>query len=235
MPDVLPVRLAYEFSESKGLEADVEKIRTLPSKPGAKYMTGVRRGYMADLLKKHQLFEESAQEYWPEGLTPAGRRIIEKHGRRREDYDDLDDEEVIENHPESEGSAFAYEADLQNFLAKNLQILEPGLTLYEDDRGKGTEYPVMDGRIDVLAKDVSGQFVVIELKLSRGRNRALGQILYYMGWIDEHLGGTEPCRGIVVARAVGDDLRLACRRTPGVELYEYSLQVSVHKIGVLAE
>jgi len=235
MPDVLPVRLAYEFAERKGLEAEVEQIRMLPLKPGAKYMTGVRRGYMADLLEKHQLLEEFARELWPEGLTPAGHRIIEKHRRRREDYDDLDHEEVIGDSPENEESAFAYEADLQNFLAKNLQILEPGLILYEDERGKGTEYPVADGRIDVLAKDVSGQFVVIELKLSRGRNRALGQILYYMGWIDEHLDGTEPCRGIVVARSVGDDLRLACRRTPGIELYEYSLQVSVRKIGIPAK
>ena len=233
MSDVLPVRLAYEFAESKGLETEVEQIRTLPLKPGAKYMTGVRRGYMADLLEQHQVLEEFFREHWPEGLTQAGERILAKHLRRREDYDDLDEEEEGNGGTlDNEESAFAYEADLQNFLAKNLHILESGLTLYEDERGKGVEYPVTDGRIDVLAKDASGNFVVIELKLSRGRNRALGQILYYMGWVDANLNGNMSCRGIVVARAIGDDLKIACGRTPGVELYEYSLQVSVSRVAV---
>jgi hypothetical protein len=31
------------------------------------------------------------------------------------------------------GSEFAYECDLQNYLAKNLHRIEPGLRLYEDE------------------------------------------------------------------------------------------------------
>jgi RecB family endonuclease NucS len=46
---------------------------------------------------------------------------------------------------------------------------------------------VDSGRIDVLAVDSENKYVVIELKLSRGRSKALGQLNYYMGWVDEHL------------------------------------------------
>lgn len=38
------------------------------------------------------------------------------------------------NEPTNSGSTeFAYEADLKNYLAKNLHIIEPGLKLYEDE------------------------------------------------------------------------------------------------------
>ena len=29
---------------------------------------------------------------------------------------------------------------------------------------------------------------MIDSELSQGRNKALGQLLYYMGWVDKHLG-----------------------------------------------
>ena len=94
----------------------------------------------------------------------------------------------------------------------------------------GVEYPIDEGRIDILANDAEGRFVVIELKVSRRRNRALGQLLYYMGWIDEHLGDGRACRGVVVAKDIGRDLMLACGRTPGVELFAYTLQVAVTRV-----
>jgi len=49
--------------------------------------------------------------------------------------------------------------------------------------------------------DKADRFVVFELKVTRGRNKALGQLLYYMGWVDKHLG-KGPCRGIIVAREI---------------------------------
>ena len=85
------------------------------------------------------------------------------------------------------------------------------------------------GRIDLLAKGKDGKFVVIELKLSRGRNKTLGQILHYMGWADKELGNA-PCRGYIVANSIPDDLRLAVSRVPGVKLAEYKLSFSIKPV-----
>ena len=43
---------------------------------------------------------------------------------------------------EEDGKEFAYEKDLQNFLAKNLSLIEDGLTLYVEEGIKGIEFPV---------------------------------------------------------------------------------------------
>ena len=91
------------------------------------------------------------------------------------------------------------------------------------------EFPVDGGRIDILAIDNANQFVVFELKLTRGRNKTLGQLLYYMGWVDKHLGNGS-CRGIIIAKEISDDLITAVQRVKGVSLYRYKLSVSVEKV-----
>lgn len=70
---------------------------------------------------------------------------------------------------------------------------------------------------------------MLELKLSRGRNKALGQLLYYMGWVDKHLGNG-PCRGMIIAKEIPQDLILATGRVSGISLYKYHLSVSVERI-----
>ena len=72
--------------------------------------------------------------------------------------------------------------------------------------------------MDILARDRNGKLVVIELKLSRGRNRTIGQLLYYMGWIDQHLGDGK-CRGMIIAREITSDLIVATTRVLGISLY----------------
>lgn len=61
---------------------------------------------------------------------------------------------AIEEDTEPAGSAeFAYEADLRNYLAKNLSILEAGLKLYQDEGITGVKFPVGGQFIDILAVD----------------------------------------------------------------------------------
>jgi len=81
------------------------------------------------------------------------------------------------------------------------------------------EFPVDDGEIDILATDRQQRFVVFELKLAGGCNKVLGQLLYHMGWVDKHLGNG-PCRGIIVAKEISDDLISAAQRVKGVSLYQ---------------
>ncbi len=122
------------------------------------------------------------------------------------------------------------EAHLRDFLAKRPETLEPGLHLYQAGEKNGVEFTVDHGRIDLLALDREGRYVVVELKVNRGRNKALGQLLYYMGWVDQHLGKGRQCRGIIVASEISEDLMLAVRRTSGVSLLRYTLSVSVEPI-----
>src|SRR2546426_852742 len=78
---------------------------------------------------------------------------------------------------------FAYETDLRNYLAKNLSKLEAGLKVYEDEGITGVEFPVGGRFIDILAMDANGALVVIELKVSRGYDRVVGQLMRYVAWI----------------------------------------------------
>lgn len=130
-------------------------------------------------------------------------------------------------------AAFAYESDLRNFLSKNLNAIEPGLRLYEEEGIKGIEFPVGGRFIDILALDAQGAYVVIELKVSRGYDRVLGQLRRYMGWIAKHQAEQgQTVRGIIVAREISEDLVLACFGVADVELFEYEMSVTVRRVAV---
>jgi RecB family endonuclease NucS len=64
-----------------------------------------------------------------------------------------------------------------------MAAIEPGLRLYEEESVKGIEFPVGGRFIDLLGVDEAGALVVIELKVSRGYDRVVGQLLRYGGWI----------------------------------------------------
>lgn len=142
-------------------------------------------------------------------------------------------DEATEQATESaQGGTFALEAHLRDYLARNLPTLDAGATplkLYtsEDGRG-GVEFQTDVGPIDILAVSPSGNYYVFELKLGRGADAALGQILRYMGWVQQHLCGAErKVQGIVVASDVGQKLRYAATQVPNVRLMEYELSVAL--------
>ncbi|UEQ02171.1 endonuclease NucS [Halomonas profundus] len=129
---------------------------------------------------------------------------------------------------------FAYEHDLRDFLARNLQLLEPGLTLYTDEGITGVEFPVGGRFIDLLAVDSSGNYIVIELKVSKGYDRVVGQLLRYMNWIKINQADEDQrVRGVIVAKSISEDLSLACAGLPDVALAEYELAVSIRPIAGL--
>ena len=142
-------------------------------------------------------------------------------GGQKED----DDNPHFENTQE-----FAYEKDLQNYLVKNLQAIESGLQLFEDDDVTGIEYPA-DGRsIDILAVDKNNDFVVFELKVSKGYDRVIGQLLYYISWVEKNMATeNQKVRGIIICKEISDDLLLACSKLKDVELFEYELSFKVKR------
>ena len=195
------------------------------------YTSTLRRGYIAELFEKKGIFPLFKNQHWSNGNTPDGERLLRRYRKVKAQYEDFMGEGGSGNgeEPDLDEDRFAAESDLRDFLAKNLDRVEPGLRLFQHGEQTGVEFPVDGGRIDILAIDQEGSFVVFEFKLSRGRNRALGQLLYYMGWVDKNLG-KGPCRGIIVAKEVTDDLVIATQRAADVSLFRYHLSVSVERV-----
>ncbi|MGH8544667.1 MAG: endonuclease NucS domain-containing protein [Gammaproteobacteria bacterium] len=225
---------AYQFGKEHGLDAEVAEIRNMAI-DGFRNKGAVRRGYIIHLFTERGIFDDFRDRHWHFGLTPEGRRkhamYLRQHERHRAMLGGIIDEEAeLESEDEDQGEqAFALESDLRDYLAHNLSVIEPGLRLFERDGRNGIEYPIEGGQIDVLALDRNDTPVVIELKLSRGRNRTIGQVLYYMGWIDKHLGQGQ-CRGLIIARDVTDDLMLATARATGISLFRYKISMSLELV-----
>jgi hypothetical protein len=231
-PARLLLRAAYEFGSQRGLADEIAGIRDMEIEWDRKVTSSLRRGYVVDLFERHGVLSDFVSERWPEGNTPGGRTSLARYRRLKAEYEDFlagRDGEGAEEEGEVEDQLFALEAHLLDFVAKNLEVVEADLALHEN----GCEFPVDGGkgRIDILARGKDNRFVVMEFKLSHGRNKALGQLLYYMGWVDEHLGDG-PCRGVIIASEIGDDLRTAVLRVPGVSLFRYHMKFALEPVKV---
>ena len=228
---------ANNFALAHGLQPELEEINRLTVHPKIK-AASVRKARLLYLFESRGLLQDFIAQYWPAGATEAGQKKRNWYNLRRRlsdkflagdamDDDDDSDEQTEET---AEEQSFAFESDLRDFLANNLHTLEPGLRLYEEGGRRGVEFAIDGGRIDLLAIDRSGRPVVIELKLSRGRNQTLGQLLYYMGWVDQHLGKGKS-RGMIVAREIPDGLLTATHRVLDVSLFRYSITVKAELVG----
>lgn len=145
----------------------------------------------------------------------------------------ISEDSEVKNEETDQTGEFAYERDLKFYLSKNLQIIEKGLNLYkdEDEEIQGIEFEAGGRFIDLLAIDKNNDLVVIELKVSKGYDRVVGQLLRYIGWIKENIADdNQKVRGIIIARNISDDLKIACRQLKDVELFEYELSIDVKKV-----
>lgn len=135
---------------------------------------------------------------------------------------------------EDQIASFALEYQLRDFLSQNLgtqKIKGQRLTLYKDQNGRdGVEYPTAVGPIDILATDESGNFFVFELKRARSPDHAIGQLGRYMGWVSQTLGKGKRVEGVIVAKAITENLRYSIAVFPNVSLYEYQVQFSLQSV-----
>lgn len=184
------------------------------------------------------LFKVAPGEFrlYEAGKDPAPIREMVKGDIAEQDIEEVETNRDYSDETNLPGSTeFLLEKDLQRYLAENLECIEPGLKLYEDEDLRGIEYEAGGGRrIDILAVDRNGAFVVIELKVSRGYDRVIGQLLRYMNWVRRDLAELDQkVRGIIVCRSMSEDLLLACSSMKDVELFEYKLSVAVTKVPAL--
>jgi len=202
-----------------------------------------RRHHPATNVTDDLLFKVGPREYrcYQAGKDPApihqpGKTKIAGAGGVSVTVDHEDDDaEVAGDAALASSSQFALEKDLQRYLAENLQLIEPGLTLYREGSVTGLEYPAGGGRrIDILAMDQSDNFVVLELKVEKGYDRVVGQLLRYVNWVRKELADPgQRVRGVIVCRTISEDLVIACASNSDIELHEYRLQVTVSKVPAL--
>jgi hypothetical protein len=116
------------------------------------------------------------------------------------------------------GQRIGLERDMQAALRIAIDQLESGLTITDD----GAERSVDSGFIDITARDSSGVPVVIELKAGAAGQRAVAQILSYMGDVSAEEG--VKVRGILVASEFDAKAKAAARVVPDLMLRKYSVR-----------
>lgn len=183
-------------------------------------------------MTTHQMRNHMKRRGWLVQENGSEVLIIEPEAESEQHLATQGDDILIEDAHAAEASLFALEAHLRDFLAKNLNTairLHKKLTLI------GVEYSTDVGPIDLLAKDDDGCYYVFELKLDRGPDRALGQLLRYMGWCSEKLPGRPKVHGVILAAEISEKLRFAAKMVPNVTLLEYELQMKVRQVTLAAQ
>lgn len=164
----------------------------------------------------HGLWEICKNEL---GVLSVGQQITEEP----------EEEEINEN---VQNHLFALETHLRDFLIKNLDAIKSfNLKPYIDGNNTNfREYPTDVGLIDILLQDEDDNFVVVETKLSRGADRAIGQLLRYMGWIKKNLAKDKKVKGLIIANKMDDKIKYAALTVPDIELYEYEMKFNLSAV-----
>jgi len=231
---------AYAFANENDLAQEAENIGSMEIHPSITRQAAVRKGEFIQLFENAGLMEAFVERHWPTRHTAAGERRYHfflqrmRLNARRLEGDLSDEESESDDDSFDETPAFALEAQLRDFIAGNLARIgvdSKRIVLFRDENGReGVEYPTPVGNIDILGIDDEGTLYVFELKLSRGQDRAVGQLARYMGWIKHHLASGKKVRGIVVASEIDDKTRYAASIIPDVVLLEYEVQFQLKRI-----
>ena len=110
------------------------------------------------------------------------------------------------------------ERNLEDFVVQQLESIEPGVHLV------GRQLSTPAGRLDLLCKDASDNYVVVELKRMQGTDQVVGQILRYMGWLRE-AHKTDNVRGIIIVGKKDQTLLYAANAVPNVQVKEFKVLI----------
>jgi len=130
-------------------------------------------------------------------------------------------EDVGENSPDAWPG---FERQMQQALRLNIGQLEANMQADDD----GVERRVESGFIDITARDATGRLVVIELKTGVAGQRAVAQILSYMGDVAAE-EDTAEIRGMLVAFDFDHKAKAAAKIVPSLELVKYGFKFEFAK------
>ncbi len=192
----------------------------------------------------YELYHPEKHGIWEIARNTQGNLYVQQVSDSRipddiaEERSDENESYCIDTEYQSTSSQFALESHLRDYLAQNLkhiQGLPAQLELFTDESGiPGIEYRTGVGFIDILARDTDGAFYVLELKVSRGSDAVIGQVLRYIGWIRANLSKGHPVYGVVVTNGASEKLKYAASEVPGIFLMEYELNFSLRTSEKLA-
>ncbi|QUJ73863.1 hypothetical protein KDQ40_16325 (plasmid) [Haloarcula marismortui ATCC 33800] len=203
-------------------------------------------------------------DVWPEFETGAefGERYAEVNTVLRDLSDELEidhwtldallgyvvendlvlEEPTIEDAPQK--SEFVKEKHLQQYLVNNWDHIQlsQDWQIYSDsdDPEAGVEFSTGVGRPDILlTHKTDSRVCVVELKKSNSSDRAVGQLLRYVGWIDEHLDDLEnvaedaDIEGRLIVSGSTEKLDYALSAVQDLTLHEYDVNVELRTSPVL--
>jgi hypothetical protein len=227
---------AYDFLKAHGFVHECEEIKN-STDSFKSYTSTLRRAKIITLVRDNKLLDDFCKTIWPSGQTDKGKsrlkffeNLVVRFINDQEGIDTTEEnEEEFDN--VAEGNEFAYENDLRNYLVRNLTVIEKGLKIYEADGVNGEEFfvPGTSRRIDILAVDKQNHFVVIELKVSRGYEKVVGQTLFYQSSI-KTIFKQDKVRAIIIAREITSELKTSTLFLSDFELFEYQLSLTLNKI-----
>ncbi len=129
---------------------------------------------------------------------------------------------------------FAMEKHLEDFLVRNWAHTELGkeFEVYADEGERvGQQYLTDTGPLDILAISKDRKtLLVVELKKGRASDVVVGQILRYMGYVNEVLAEPDQqVKGLIIAPDDDQRLRRALSMTPNIDFYRYQVSFKLTK------
>jgi len=146
----------------------------------------------------------------------------EKHGPN--EWQPSEGEDAPSGSEELIEASIGLERDIEDYLVNNLSAIEAGLEFVS------RQFVTDVGRVDILARDASGNRVVIELKVGEAKDSSVGQIARYLGWF-RRLDGKEP-RGLLIASGFPEGVRYAASVFPRLKLLCYRVQFSFEEASI---
>lgn len=122
--------------------------------------------------------------------------------------------------PDEEATTFQYERELQAAVRRQIAAVSADYVIADG----GSERSVATGRIDVLVEDANKTLVALELKAGTCPQGALEQVLGYAEDLQQETG--RPTEAVLIAADFPERIRVAARRTKGLRLMTYKLQLA---------
>lgn len=131
-------------------------------------------------------------------------------------------------------STFALEKHLEDFLVRNWAQTElgTGYDIYAEDGDLiGQQYPTDTGPLDILAISKDREtLLVVELKRGRASDAVVGQLLRYMGFVQDELAEPgQKVRGVVIALDDDQRLKRALSVVEAIDFYRYKVSFKLEK------